>query len=590
MSLDGITPNNYTASITFEGNNIYDKSSTSAKVTIDKLDTVLIANYDGAAKNIVATVKDAKGNAVSGVKVGFAIDGVKYVVSDVNGQAKYSTKDLVNKKYSVKVMAYGNEIYKDSNKETVVVDLSKISTALTAGDVAMVYNGGKSLVATLKDKDGRVISGAKVTFKLGDVTKTLTTNVNGQVSLSLNGMIPDTYAVAITFDGDNTYAASGATAKVTIDKLDTVLIANYDGAAKNIVATVKDAKGNAVSGVKVGFAIDGVKYVVSDVNGQAKYSTKDLVNKKYSVKVMAYGNEIYKDSNKETVVVDLSKISTALTAGDVAMVYNGGKSLVATLKDKDGNVISGAEVTVRLGDVTRTLTTNVNGQVSLSLNGMIPDTYAATITFDGDDTYAASSASAKVTINKQQAKVYLRNALYFVLQTKMVKVTLLDGNNMPLAGKTVSITLNEYGLKYSGVTDKDGNAYIKVGVGFGNHPATVSFEGDDIYKADSKTGRVKVIKETPSLMLPGKYTKFKATDSVKTVKIYLKDRNNKPLLPNTKVFIKINGQTYSGLIDNNGIASINLKINKAGSYNAELIYMGNSAYNAVRKTTKITLV
>ena len=371
------------------------------------------------------------------------------------------------------------------------------------------------------------------------------------------------------------------------------LTARYDSVSKNIVATVKDEDGKAVSGIKVGFAIDGVKYATTDANGQAKYSTSGLANKKYSVTVMAYGDEIYDDSNKVTVTFDLSKIKTTLTAPNVVTTYNSGKNLVATLKDANGKAISGAKVTIKLGTTTKTLTTNSNGQVSMTTNGLAPNIYTATITFAGDNTYDSSSTTAKVTINdgqKQQAKIFLRNALYFVLQTKMVQVTLWDANNNPIAGKTVYINLDEYGLKYSGVTDENGNAYIRVGVGFGNHPATVSFEGDDQYNPDSKTGRVRVIKETPSLMLPGKYTKFKATDPVKTVKIYLKDRYDKPLLPGTKVFIKVNGQTYSGLIDLNGIAYIDLKINTKGTYNTELIYTGNTAYNAVRKTTKITIV
>ena len=268
--------------------------------------------------------------------------------------------------------------------------------------------------------------------------------------------------------------------------------------SKNIVATVKDENSNPARGVKVGFALNGVKYMITDANGQAKYSTADLANGTYKVTVKAYGNEIYKDSNKETVSFNIG--------------------------------------------------------------------------------------------SKEQAKIYLRNALYFVLQTKIVTVTLWDSHNNPIANKTVYINLDEYGSKYSGVTDENGNAYIRVGIGFGNHPATVSFEGDTQYNAASKTGKVRVIKETPSLMLPGAYTKFKATDSTKTIKVYLKDRYNKPLLPETKVFVTINGILYVGLINTEGIASINIILNKAGVYDVDLYYTGNTAYNEVRKSTKITIV
>lgn len=69
--------------------------STTAKVTINKLDTLLTAKYDANSKNIVTVVKkNAKGNPVSGVRIDFTLDGVKYVTTDANGQTLYSTKDF----------------------------------------------------------------------------------------------------------------------------------------------------------------------------------------------------------------------------------------------------------------------------------------------------------------------------------------------------------------------------------------------------------------------------------------------------------------------------------------------------------------
>ena len=299
-----------------------------------------------------------------------------------------------------------------------------------------------------------------------------------------------TATVSVSYFGDDKYAPSNTTVKVVVNKLNTTLVTKYENGT--IYATVTDAHGNPVSGLKVGFAVNGVKYVISDENGQANYTIGDLEPGYYSVKVMAYGNDLYETSNQETVVV-----------------------------------------------------------------------------------------------TKEQSKIYLRNALYFVTDTKMVKVTLWDGKNKPIAGKTVHIKV--YDSLYSGVTDKDGNAYIRVGIGFGVHNATVSFDGDYQYASSNKTGQIKVIKETPSIMVRGADQKFKVSDNPKTVKVYLWDRNSKPLPVGSKVAIKINGQTYVGLTDSNGIASININVNTVGVYNAELKYAGNSAYNAVTRKVQITI-
>ena len=443
----------------------------------------------GVKTKLIAFIRDDNENLIEeGNYVYFNVNG-SLVEAEFNSEISgYKAEYVFNTSGLVEIFTVCPNINITDNQginSTVI----KLDTVISA-----VYDdANKELIATLKDVDGNVIVGAQVKIILDSVSETLTTDANGQVSLTNVGLVSGNYTADIIFDGNVTYNPSNTTVKVVVNKLNTTLVTKYENGT--IYATVTDANGNPVSGLKVGFAVNGVKYVISDENGQANYTIGDLEPGYYSVKVMAYGNDLYETSNQETVVV-----------------------------------------------------------------------------------------------TKEQAKIYLRNALYFVLQTKMVQVTLWDANNKPIAGKTVYINLDEYGLKYSGVTDKDGNAYIRVGVGFGNHPATVSFEGDDAYSADSKTGRVRVIKETPSLMLPGKYTKFKATDATKTIKVYLKDRYNKPLLPGTKVFVKINGKQYVGQINNEGIASINININQVGVYDVELYYTGNTAYNAVRKTTKISIV
>ena len=62
--------------------------------------TVINTVYKG--NNLIATLTDAEGNPISGAKVGFANNGVTYIRTDANGQAKYSTKGLADGKYVIK--------------------------------------------------------------------------------------------------------------------------------------------------------------------------------------------------------------------------------------------------------------------------------------------------------------------------------------------------------------------------------------------------------------------------------------------------------------------------------------------------------
>ena len=497
LTTKGLEPHTYTARIAFDGDEMHIKSSTTAKITIKKLETKLTAKYDADSKNIIVDVKDVDGNPISNLEVYFEnnydIHGMTY--TDAKGHAKYYISRITDKTNNVDVQAHGNKIYEDSNIATVSFSPTQISTILTSNDVVTTYNGGAKLVATLKDSNGKSIKDALVKIVLGNIIKTLTTDTNGQVSMTTDGLVPNTYTATITFDGDTTYKNSGTTAKVTINKLKTKLTAKYNVESKNIVATINDVNGNPVSGLKVGFEIDGVKYITTDPNGQAKYSTAGLADGTYKVTVQAYGNEIYKDSNKETVTFTIG--------------------------------------------------------------------------------------------SKEMSKIFLRNALYFVTQTKMVQVTLWDGNNHPLANKTVYI--RAYDSIWHGVTDENGDAFIRVGIGFGVHDATVSFDGDDRYSGSERSGYIRVIKETPSVMVRGADSQFKAKDLIKIVKVHLRDRYNKPLPAGSKIALKLNGQTYIGFTNSEGVAHIGINIKSIGTFDAKAIYGGNSAYNAVTRDIKISI-
>ena len=129
-----------------------------------------------------------------------------------------------------------------------------------------------------------------------------------------------------------------------------------------------------------------------------------------------------------------------------------------------------------------------------------------------------------------------------------------------------------------------------MGIGYGNHNATVHFDGDDQYVASNRTGVVRVIKETPSVMVRGADTQFKADDNNKVVKVYLRDRYDKALPEGSKIVFKLNGKTYIGFTDINGVASIKININTVGTFNAQAMYGGNSAYNPVTRDVKIRIV
>ena len=72
------------------------------------------------------------------------------------------------------------------------------------------------------------------------------------------------------------------------------------------------------------------------------------------------------------------------------------------------------------------------------------------------------------------------------------------------------------------------------------------------------------------------------------IQVTLKDANNN-LLTNKSVQVIINGVTYNGTTNNNGIASISVKYASAGTYNAVVSFLGDDTYKGSIGTSKVVV-
>ena len=186
------------------------------------------------------------------------------------------------------------------------------------------------------------------------------------------------------------------------------------------------------------------------------------------------------------------KVATKLTAPKVSAVYNVAKKLAITLKDANGKSLANKKVTVKVGSISKTLTTNNKGQVSLNVATLVPKTYTAAISFNGDDLYKASSASAKIVISKGVTKLVAKAKTFKVkAKAKKFAVTLKDSKNRALKGKKITIKVNS--KTYKATTNKKGVATFKITKlsKKGTYKSKIVFKGDKWYKGVSKVIKIK---------------------------------------------------------------------------------------------------
>ena len=210
-------------------------------------------------------------------------------------------------------------------------------------------------------------------------------------------------------------------------------------------------------------------------------------------------------------VID-SPITTSLSSSNVITTYKSGKNLVVTLKDKRDylknademttnmikygykDTLSGMKVsiTVNFGQ-TKTLTTDKNGQVKLSLNSLKAGRSLVKITFNGDEYYAKSTKLVLVVVHKVTPVIYAKTQSFKAkVKTKNVKITLRDDKDRTI--KNLKVTLNINGKTFSAKTNSNGVATFKVTNlnKKGTFKGTIKFAGNNCYKSTSKKISVKI--------------------------------------------------------------------------------------------------
>ena len=141
----------------------------------------------------------------------------------------------------------------------------------------------------------------------------------------------------------------------------------------------------------------------------------------------------------KTAKISVNKIKTELSVDAITTTYNINKDLIITLKDSNGKVLSGVKVSVDLNGV-KEYTTDSNGQVKVATRDLIPNSYTAKITFNGDNTHDKSSMNVKVTVNKATPKLTVKKKTFKkAKKVKKYSVTLKDNTGKAIKGAVLTI-------------------------------------------------------------------------------------------------------------------------------------------------------
>ena len=165
------------------------------------------------------------------------------------------------------------------------------------------------------------------------------------------------------------------------------------------------------------------------------------------------------------------------------------------------------------------------------------------------------------------------------------KVRLKDSNGSALANKPIKIGFN--GKVYDRTTDENGSAKLQINLGYkGTYTFAIGFLGDDDYSGAFEVAKITVKVQTPKLTASNK--SYKASAKTKSLSATFKSLKGNPVV-NKKVTFTVNGKTYTAKTNSRGIATVNVSLNKKGTYSFTVKFAGDNTFSTVSKKAKLSL-
>ena len=339
-----------------------------------------------------------------------------------------------------------------------------------------------------------------------NITDNYVEATNGDCAVNLTGTnstVDDNYLVANNTVGAKAIADAGSGANISnlSPEFSTVLVAENvnwvykDGSVYSVKAL--DENGNPIKNITI-IAVNGLEYSNATTNdkGIAEFAF-DLNAGEYEITFTFYGNETY--GPKTTVgKITVAKKPTAFTAPNTSLLVTATKSgsdYKIVLKDNSGNVLAKQNVVITFNGKTSNAVTDANGAITYKLVAAKEGSYQLSLSFAGNDNYAASTATATVKVTKEATKLTAKKKTFKAkVKTKKYTVTLKDSKGKAI--KKVKVTLKVKGKTYKATTNAKGKVTFKIKnlKKKGKYTATVKFAGNNLYKAATKKVKITVKK------------------------------------------------------------------------------------------------
>ena len=492
--------------------------------------------------------KKATGN------IAVIVDGDKYDVAIVNGSAKLTLSDLPAGVYYIEAKYDGNSIVTESyNSTKFTIDLIDSSIAVEAKNIKC----GEEAVITATVTNGAT---GTVTFFVNG--KTYVVDITDSVAtLKIADLTTGDYPVFAYYNGDKYYKTSYNSTTFNVAKLASTTTVNVSDIKVGEDAVISIAVPEITSGV-VSVTVGDAIYNVAVVDGKGSLTLSGLASGSYDVVAKFNGDDKYlasEDSAKFNVTKLASTIDIAvdnIKVGENAVIS------VALPEDATGEVI------ISVNGKNYTVMTKY-GMANVTISDLANGTYSVDVFYNGDDIYAPIKNSTAFTVSKV-SDYNMTVDIADIVKGENATITV----SVPEDGTgSVIVTIN--GTDYKGTVVNGTAKVIIPGLDEGTYKVVTFYTGDNKYDSMIVNGTITVNKNTKTTLTMDNLVKY--FNGPQKLMAKLVDGFGNPIA-NATVYFTINGKVYARITDENGTASIAIRL-LPGEYKASALFNGTDDYD-----------
>ena len=561
-------------------------------------DPVIADNND--LTTLTATVADTEGNAIANTEVTFTLpedvkanftlsDGGK-VITDAEGKAKVTLKGTKAGAHTVTASMTGGKseqlvVNFIADTLTAQVNLNVTEDNFIANNVGMTR-----LQATVTDGNGNPLANEAVTFTLpADVSASFTlgqggsaiTDINGKAEVTLSGTKSGTYPVTVSVNNYGvsdtkqvTLIADAGTAKLaSLTSVYSFVVSTTEGAT--MTASVTDANGNPVEGIKVNFRGTSVTLSSTSVETDDRGFAEILVTstevglKTVSASLADKPTEVISrllnakvDVNSATITSQEIPEGQVMVAQDIAVK--------AHVNDQFGNPVTHQPATFSAAPSSQmiisqnTVSTNTQGVAEVTMTSERNGSYTVKASL-------ANGASLEKQLEAIDEKLTLTSSPLIGVNAPKgatLTATLTSANGTPVEGQVINFSVTLEGATLSGGkvrTNSSGQAPVVLTSNkVGTYTVTASFHNGVTIQTQTTvkvTGNPSTAHVASFIADP---STIAATNSdLSTLKATVEDGSGNLIEGLTVYFALKSGSTtltsLTAVTDQNGIATTNVR-------------------------------